>query len=63
MAINDRENARKRIIRWKKRLITSAQISRHVGLHESIVSRLYSGNGNVSQASIDSVLTAKEPTI
>lgn len=58
--MTDREKAQKRVIKWKKRLRKNHEIAAHVKVHESVISRLYTGNGNVHAKAIADVLSAEE---
>lgn len=62
MAKSDKQKAQARVIKWKKQLMKGYQIAAHVNLSEAVISRVYSGNGDVAQESLDKILNAKEPS-
>lgn len=56
MAKTDREKAQEIVIKLKKQLKKNHEIAAMAGVHESIISRLYTGNSNVHKKAIDAVL-------
>jgi hypothetical protein len=59
MKKTDREKAQQKVRRWKMQLLKSYEIREKTGLDEGIISKIYTGNGKVTDASIKKVLEAK----
>lgn len=60
MADAKRSKAQARITRWKKRLIKNQDIAERLQIHESEVSRMFTGKGKVSPKTVDKVLEAED---
>ena len=54
-----REKAQARVVKWKKALKKGHEIAKMTGVNETIISRLYSGNGHVTETACKKVLEYK----
>ena len=58
MSIQDK--AKKRITKWKKQLLKSHEIEKMTGVSQTIISRIFTGNGIVSDEKCQKILDARE---
>ncbi len=57
--MNAREKAQAKVVKWKKALKKGYEISAMTGVTETVISRLYTGKGHVTDGQIKAVLGVK----